>query len=122
MRIVISLMMMVLLVIATNSCDDRDDNLVTANIRIKNTSNVNFSSVGVINDSIVYENVSSDSFSEYKEYITAFEAMPFSVTTDSAVFNYVPPELPSDPLPIGLYTYEISITDEGVVLLQFSID
>ncbi|GMN05682.1 hypothetical protein MTsPCn5_10710 [Croceitalea sp. MTPC5] len=104
------------------ACTDRDDDLTTANIRIKNNSNLNLNLVEVIADSLFYENVDVDGFSEYLEYEEAFQAMPFRVETDSANFDFTPEQQDLDPLPIGLYTYEISINEEGAIELDFKID
>lgn len=109
-------------VIILVSCDDRDDNLTSPNIRIANNTNIEFNLVEVIADSLFYENVVSDGFSEYLEYQEAFEAMPFRIETDSADFNFTPEDLQFDPLPIGLYTYEINISEEGEIVLNFKID
>lgn len=104
------------------SCEDRDDNLTTPNIRINNKTNITFNLLEFIPDSLFYENLTADGFSEYLEFETAFEAMPFTVETDSANFTYTPPEISFDPLPIGLYTYEVNINAEGEVELLFRID
>jgi len=104
------------------ACTDRDDELTSANIRIKNNSNLNFSLVEVIVDSLFYENVPAEGFSEYLSYDEAFEAMPFTIVTDSMDFNFTPSELQHNPLPIGLYTYEVSISEEGEIALKFNVD
>ncbi|MDT0608387.1 hypothetical protein [Croceitalea rosinachiae] len=118
-KIVLALCLVTILVFA---CTDRDDELTLASIRIFNNSNLNFNLVEVIADSLFYENVPADGFSEYLSYDEAFEAMPFSISTDSADFNFTPDELELDLLPIGLYTYEITISDEGEIVLNFKID
>ncbi len=112
----------IVLTIVFFSCEDRDDNVTTANIRIKNESNVNFNLVEILADSLFYEDVTADSFSEYLEFEEGFEAMPFTIVTDSAEFNFIPEDLQLDPLPIGLYTYEIQINEAGEIELRFKID
>ncbi|NNC35049.1 MAG: hypothetical protein HKO09_09240 [Croceitalea sp.] len=104
------------------ACTDLDDDLTTANIRLKNNAGISFNLVEFIPDSLFYENVPSDGFSNYLEFEEAFEAMPFTIETDSMTFNYTPEETEMEALPIGLYTYEINITDEGEVLVNFKID
>ena len=103
-------------------CEDRDDNLTSANIRIQNKSNLNFNLVEVIADSLFYENVSADGFSDYLEFDEAFEAMPFTIQTDSADFSFTPEPMQFDPLPTGLYTYEITLSEEGEIVLNFKVD
>lgn len=104
------------------ACTDRDDNLTNANIRIRNTTNLQFNLVEVIADSLFYENVPSDGFSNYLPFENAFSEMPFTIEADSASFSFTPTTTDLDPLPIGLYTYEIEISDEGEVILTFRVD
>ncbi len=104
-----------------SACDDRDDNLSGPNIRIKNASNLNFTLVQVRNDSIVYENVASDGFSDYLEYEIAYQQDAITVETDSTQLSFTPDSL-SEPLPLGLYTYELNISEEGQLTLNFKID
>lgn len=113
---------LIAVVIIFLSCDDRDDNLTSPNIRIANKTNIEFNLVEVIADSLFYENVVADGFSSYLAYDEAFEAMPFTIEADSADFSFIPDNLDFDPLPIGLYTYEISITEEGEIELIFKVD
>ncbi|MFS4469463.1 hypothetical protein [Maribacter sp. 2210JD10-5] len=104
------------------ACEDRDDNLATANIRIHNKSNRNFSTVQVRVDSLVFENVPSDGFSDYLEFEVAFQEDNITIETDSVQYNYTPSEAFTDSLPVGLYTYELDITEEGQVDFTFTID
>ena len=122
MKTIFSFVVLGAILVGVFACEDRDDNLNAPNIRIRNTSNLRFVSVGVLNDSVIYENISADKFSDYKAFITAFEALPLSVATDSVTFNFTPTAPDLEPLPIGLYTYEINISDEGEVQLTFKID
>ncbi len=122
MKTIFSFVVFAALLAGIFACEDRDDNLDAPNIRIRNTSSLRFVSVGVNNDSVIYENIGADAFSDYKAYITAFEALPFSVATDSATFNFRPPTGALEPLPVGLYTYEINFSEEGEVQLTFTID
>ena len=118
-RILLALFVITLGVVA---CTDRDDELTTANIRIKNNSSIAFNLVEVIADSLFYENIAADGFSEYIEYEEAFEAIPFSIEADSANYNFSPAQQALEPLPIGLYTYEVTIDESGEVVLQFTVD
>ncbi len=104
------------------SCTDRDDELLNANIRIQNRSTLNFDMVSVIADSLFYENVPIEGFSAYLPFETAFRNMPFTITTDSTTFEFTPSMQDTVPLPVGLYTYEVSINAEGTVELNFKID
>jgi len=104
------------------SCTDRDDEITTANIRVKNETSVEFNLVEVIADSIFYENVMANGFSSYLPYEQAFSQMPFRIETDSVSFTFTPNDTLQEPLPIGLYTYEVDINEAGEVLLSFKID
>ena len=116
--------LLILIVVATLcfACTDRDDNLANANIRIRITTRVPFELVEIIADSLFYENVPSDGFSNYLPFETAFREMPFTIEADSATFAFTPTAQDLEPLPIGLYTYEIAISSEGEVVLTFRVD
>ena len=113
----------VLTVLIAFACTDRDDELLGANIRINNRSGVNFSSVQVRMDTLIFENIAQDDFSEYLEFETAFATDTITIVTDSTEFVFMPVDsLIGDPLPLGLYTYELSFSEEGEVLLNFRVD
>lgn len=116
----ILLVFTLVLMAALWACEDRDDNLRGANIRINNQSSLNFNSVQV-GDSIVYENIDAEGFSEYLEFDMAFEEDVLLIETDSTQFNYQPTDT-FDPLPTGLYTYELNITEEGELEFTFKVD
>lgn len=103
------------------SCEDRDDNLTTASIRIYNKSNIDFSSVRVRVDSLMFENVPANGVSDYLEFGEAFEQDVLQIMSDSAEFNYVPTDT-FEPLPVGLYTYDLDISETGEVIFSFRID
>ncbi len=107
--------------IALISCDDRDDNLSAPNIRIQNLSNQNFARVEVRNDTIFFENITSESFSEYLELDLAYEIDTLRIEADSTTINFVPDTI-VNPLPIGLYTYQLNIDEEGELIFNFKVD
>ncbi len=102
------------------ACEDRDDNLRGANIRINNISSIDFDRVQV-GDSIFYENIASDGFSEYQEFEMAFEEDVLRIETDSTTYNFQPSNT-FDPLPVGLYTYVLNINEQGGVDFTFKVD
>ncbi len=118
-KVVLALGIMAVVLFA---CTDRDDELLNANIRIQNSSTFNFDLVEVIADSLFYENVPTDGFSAYIPFETAFRNMPFTIATDSTTLEFTPSMLDTVPLPVGLYTYEVSVNAEGAVELNFKID
>ena len=73
-------------------------------------------------DDTVYENISADEFSTYMEFETAFANPAIAILTDSTSLNYFPTDVLSDSLPIGFYTYEISLDEDNQVDLTFRID
>lgn len=109
-------------VILLLSCTDRDDNVNMVNIRIQNSTDQFFSEVRVAQRDTVYENIAVGDFSEYLEYEKAFQSSALTILTDSTSLNYFPSEVPSDSLPIGFYTYEITLDEENQVGLTFRID
>jgi|GEM_PF-765734 len=119
-KILLSILVVVLIIF---SCDDRDDELVNANIRINNRSNVDFTSVQIRVDTLRFENVLADDFSDYLPFEVAYAADTITVVTDSTEFNFIPTDsIIGDPLPIGLYTYELSFSEQGTLELNFRVD
>lgn len=104
------------------SCTDRDDAVNMVNIRIQNSTKQFFSEVRVAQRDTVYVNIAANDFSEYMEYETAYQSAAINILTDSINLNYFPSEIPTDSLPIGFYTYEITVDDENNVGLIFRID
>ena len=117
-KIVLSIVATVLIFFA---CTDRDDELLGANIRINNRSTINFSNVQVRVDTLIFENIPADSFSEYLEFETAFAADTITVVTDSTEFVFVP-DSTGVALPIGLYTYELNFSETGELQFNFRVD
>lgn len=103
------------------SCEDRDDNLTTANIRIRNSSNIDFTSVTVRVDSLLFEDIPAKGVSDYLEFEVAFEQDALQIVSDSMQYTFEPTEL-SAPLPLGLYTYDLDISESGEVIFTFRID
>ena len=117
-KILLSVLLTALIAFA---CTDRDDELLGANIRINNKSGVNFNRVQVRVDTLFFENIPVDGFSEYLEFETAFAADTITIETDSTQFTFTP-EITGDPLPLGLYTYELGFSEAGEVVLNFRVD
>ena len=104
------------------SCTDRDDNVSMVNIRIQNSTSLFFSEVRVAKNDTVYENIEAGKFSEYIEFEKAYPTAALTILTDSTSLNYFPSEVFTDSLPIGFYTYEITLDEENQVGLNFRID
>ena len=111
----------ILTVFIAFACTDRDDELLGVNIRINNKSSVNFTSVQVRVDTLVFENIPADGFSDYLALEMAYYADTITIETDSMQFRFVPDSI-GNPLPRGLYTYELSFDEEGEVVLDFRVD
>ena len=107
----------------TVSCTDRDDDLTSVNIRIKNSSTVVFDEVLVSDEEHIYENQAPDSFSEYQEFEMAYRYAYIRITSGEETYELQPIDfVGEEELPIGLYTYDLSLTEEGEVILEFIID
>ncbi|NJB70691.1 hypothetical protein GGR42_001153 [Saonia flava] len=105
------------------SCTDRDDNVETVDIRIKNVSSVTFDEVQVGGEEMIHENIAPDKFSEYLEYETAYRYAYIQIKSGAEVYTLQPFDFVGEtPLAIGVYTYELDIDEEGNVLLNFVID
>ncbi|NKI33386.1 hypothetical protein [Croceivirga thetidis] len=103
------------------ACDDRDDNLLAPNIRIQNLSSQNFILVEVRNDSILFENIAPEGFSPYLELETAYFQDTLRIEADSTQFTFIPDSI-GEPLPIGLYTYQLNIIEGDSLTFNFKLD
>ena len=117
-KILLSVFLTALIALA---CTDRDDELLGANVRINNLSGINFTSVQVRVDTLVFDDVEADSFTDYLEFEEAFAADTITVVTDSTQFIFTP-DSTGTALPLGLYTYELSFSEEGELQFNFRVD
>ncbi len=107
------------------SCDYRDDNLEAVNIRIKNVSAVAYDVVQINGDTEnVHIDVASGEVSEYFEYETAYAHAAVVIEADGQTYTLQPIDYVGEtPLPLGFYTYELNITEEGNgVVLNLVVD
>ena len=104
------------------SCTDRDDDVNMVNIRIQNSTSLFFTEVRIAQNDTVYENIEPSKFSKYVEFEKAYPTASLTILTDSTSLNYFPTEVFADSLPIGFYTYEITLDEENQVGLNFRID
>ncbi len=118
-----AILLLVSFAVLTASCSDRDDDLTSVNIRIKNSSSRIFDRVLVESEEHIYENVGTDAFSVYQEYESAYRYNYIEITSGEESFVLQPIDfVGEEELPIGLYTYDLNITEEGEVTLEFVID
>lgn len=111
------------LLVCSLSCTDRDDEVIAVNIRVRNISSITFDIVQVGEPDKIHENVSPDSFTDYLEYEIAYRYAFIQIQSADETFVLQPIDFVGEtPLPIGLYTYELDVTEEGEVLLNFVVD
>ena len=104
-------------------CSDRDDNLDGVNIRIKNESSVTFDTVQVGSDEMIHENIGPEEYSGYLEYETAYSYAYINITVGEENYVFQPIDFVGEtPLENGFYTYGLSISEEGDVILNFVVD
>lgn len=112
-----------LMIVCIASCDDRDDNVNAVNIRIRNISNLNFDRVQVGEEDKIHEDIGPDSFSDYLQYELAYRYAYIEIQSGTETYVLQPIDfVGEEPLPIGLYTYELDVDEEGEVLLEFNVD
>ena len=117
--VILALVLSVLLM----ACTDRDDDLESINIRIKNNSSLAFDAVLVGTAMEPHINVSPGSYSTYFMYEEAYRYAYIEITSGEETFVLQPIDFVGETLlPIGFYTYELNITETGEVLLEFVID
>jgi hypothetical protein len=104
-------------------CTDRDDDLAAANIRIKNVSTFVFDEVQVGVQEDLHMNIAPGAYSEYLPYEVAYRYAYISIKAGEETFVLQPIDYTGETeLPVGLYTYELDVTDEGEVSLLFTAD
>ncbi|MEZ4970058.1 MAG: hypothetical protein R2814_10450 [Flavobacteriaceae bacterium] len=104
-------------------CSDRDDDLEGVNIRIKNESNVTFDTVQVGSDEMIHESIDPDEYSDYLEYETAYSYSYINIMVGGENYVLQPMDFVGEtPLEFGFYTYALSISEEGNVILDFVVD
>ena len=112
-----------LLLVVTLGCSDLDDDLTAINIRVRNVSDLTYDLVQVGDMEKIHENVGADTFTEYLEYEEAYPYAYIRIESGTETYVLQPIDFVGEtPLPIGLYTYELDVNEEGEVLLNFVID
>jgi len=113
------LSIILVLIFFSSGCIDRDDNLSSANIRIKNNNSFMYDLVQVGNDTLLHENVGAGDYSEYFEYEDVYPSTFVQVDTAGTKYNFEPIDsLNTNPLSPGFYTYELELDAEGVIQLK----
>jgi hypothetical protein len=103
--------------------NDRDDKLTAANIRVRNVSSLTFDTVQVGTVENIHENIGPDEYSDYLEYEIAYEYDYIEIVSETGAYIYQPVDFVGEtPLTPGFYTYELDVTEEGEVLLNFVVD
>lgn len=106
-----------------SGCTDKDDDVNAVNIRIKNVSSLIFDEVQVGDAEEVHMNVSPNDYSTYFIYETAYQYAFISIKSGAETYTLQPIDFVGETeLPIGFYTYELNVTAEGDVELNFVID
>ncbi len=115
--------LVLLVLVSVFSCTDRDDNIDSVNIRIKNVSDLSFDTVQVGNADAVHENVAPGEFSEYFSYEEAYRYAYIELVAAGETYILQPIDfVGEDPLNVGFYTYELLPVTGGQVRLNFVAD
>lgn len=105
------------------ACTDQDDDLESVNVRIKNNSSLVFDEVIVGTAMEPHLSITPGSYSPYFMYEEAYRYAYIKITSGEETFVLQPIDFVGEtPLPIGLYTYELDVTEAGEVLLEFVVD
>lgn len=114
---------LILLVLFTAGCSDRDDELGGVQIRIKNVSSITFDVVQVGAEDRLHNNIGPDEYSGYLEYETAYTYSYVRIISGADTYVLQPIDFVGEsPLPLGFYTYELNISEDGNVQLNFVAD
>lgn len=105
------------------SCTDRDDDVTAANIRIKNVSGFTFDEVQVGEQETLHTNIAPEDYSDYLPYEVAYRYAFISISVGEETYLLEPIDFVGETeLPPGFYTYELHISEDGVVTLNFIAD
>ena len=119
----ITLMILSIVCLVATGCTDRDDEINTVQIRIKNASDITFDEVQVGDAEELHLDVLPDSYSAYFEYAVAYKYAYIEIHAGEETYVLQPVDFVGQtPLPPGFYTYELSLSPEGEILLEFIID
>ncbi len=103
--------------------EDRDDSLTAPQIRVQNKDTLLFSTVSLGDDFVEFMEVDAGG---YSNYVPAAEMPFFSTIEVEALGETYTLEAALDgypaTLPLGFYTYALSINSEGELVLDFIID
>lgn len=115
--------LLILLVLFAVGCSDRDDELDGVQIRIKNVSSILYNTVQVGTEDNLHKNIGPDKYSEYLEYETAYTYSYVRIIAGEETYVLQPIDFVGEsPLPLGFYTYELNISEDGHVHLNFVAD
>lgn len=118
-----ALTLILVFILLATGCTDRDDKITAINIRVENSSGIDFDEVQVGGDEFVHTDVSSGSFSEYLEYETAYEYAYIQIKSGTESYVLQPIDFVGEtPLEIGFYTYVLDVSEDGDVSLVFMRD
>ncbi len=119
----ITLIVLMIVCLVATGCTDRDDKISTVQIRIKNTSSITYDEVLVGDAEELHMDVPPDGYSEYFEYAVAYRYAYIQIHSGEETYILQPIDfLGETPLPPGFYTYQLSVSLEGAVILEFIID
>ncbi len=105
------------------SCTDRDDEVNAVFIRIKNASNFTYDEVQVGEQDSLHTNIAAGDYSDYLPYEIAYRYAFISIKAADMTYTLQPIDFVGETeLPLGFYTYELGVVEEGEVLLTFVPD
>ncbi len=114
---------LILIALFTAGCSDRDDELDKVHIRIRNVSSIAYDTVQVGAEDKLHNNIGPDEYSGYLEYETAYAYSYVRINAAEDTYVLQPIDFVGEsPLPLGFYTYELNISEDGHVLLDFVAD
>lgn len=119
MRNTILLFTVVLCFVGCSNSDDTSG----VNIRVKNVSNIDFDKAQVGDENHVHTDLAANDFSEYLAYEMAYEYAYIKINSGSENFVLQPIDFVGEtPLKSGFYTYELDVSEDDNVLLNFVRD
>lgn len=119
------LIILIFTIVIISSCSN-DDGISDVNIRLSNTSALNFESI-VVNpggsDSVSYGNLDSGLFSDYKNFEKAYRYGFIELTANGKTYALVPIDYVGEsPLRNGNYTYELNLIEREGDYIELTLN
>ncbi len=101
-------------------CTDRDDDIDSVNIRVKNNNDFTYETVQLADSETLLTDIAGGAYSEYLQFETAYRYAYIEIVAAGETYVLQPIDFAGEtPLNLGFYTYELTIGEDGNIALEF---